>query len=185
MQLNFLQSYLQLLGYDGVNGSHINIGGGAVTVSSRSGIQYESDYSANFSTRSLVDKEYVDARFGAVKLLGSMAGADMNSTADQQITLSGGSRFVVTDVLITNASTDLSANTNDLEIWTGTLRSGDQIARCNVQRLLTPSQFANFSEGSMGMVSEFTTGGPLYLSLGTAHGSAATADVYVYGYVLN
>src|ERR1017187_7387884 len=57
--------------------------------------------------------ELINQSNGSIQLLGSLTTANgnpfnMNSTADQLIALVGGTKFIVTDVVIANASTSLT-----------------------------------------------------------------------------
>jgi hypothetical protein len=120
-------------------------------------------------------------------------------SGDQPITLSGGSGYIVTDVVITNASTSLSTANNGA-IFTGADMTGYQIATApnGFGTLVSPSNYINNVTGiSMGpsasafgssssssSASPIINSSPIYFSIGTAQGGTATADIYVYGYML-
>jgi len=144
-----------------------------------------------------------------------------SSNADQEITLSGGSKFVVTDVLMTNGVgtyvtasagpylfTSQSQNGNLIAIGTPEVTSDNQLANPSqgaIKVLLaSPSNYVNnigylnnsniihdeiitpiyaYSTGIM-LLSQVTVGSTLYYS-NVPNTSAATADVYVYGYILS
>lgn len=140
------------------------------------------------------------------QLLGSLVGANMNTTADQAISLAGGSSFVITDIIITNSSADLSGGTiSDGQLWDGTLRSGDQFATTTIgsgtsldllPTVLTSSDAFISNNQSMQLFTSVTNFNPfilalfaadntVYWSLSAGHGSAATADIYVFGFIIN
>lgn len=153
-----------------------------------------------------------------VQLLGSFIEFNMNSTNDQLITLAGGTKFIVTDYLITNAHTSLNiigsgavlGTAADLELWSGANRSGVEILLLGsgdippeLLRGLTNDN-ANGSNCTLLAVSindaliyalgnlslsptippRNVIGKELYASLGTAEGIDATADIYVFGYII-
>lgn len=211
---------------------------------------------------------------GAIFLLGSLTSAkgtafNMNSTADQLITLTGGTSFIVTDIVATNASAQLdtydtivgtaktgsfllleivtgslsgsagrvisttgnnivistSNNTNPFQVgdvltgatsgahltvssvihtttspqslafYTGTAKSGYQIASnspTGLWSLLLPTNYIGYLQSNTGIIinnqatgASISCGTSLYASLVTAAGRSATADVYVYGYIIS
>jgi hypothetical protein len=143
------------------------------------------------------------------------------SHADQTITLSGGDKFVVTDMLMTNGVgtyvtasagpylfTSQSQNGNLIAIGTPEVTSDNQLANPSqgvIKVLLaSPSNYVNnigylnnsniltdgiitpiyaYPTGIM-LLSQVTVGSTLYYS-NVPNTSAATADVYVYGYILS
>ena len=141
-----------------------------------------------------------------VQQLGKIIGFNMNSTADQLITLVGGTKFIVTDVIIINASTSLTT-AEDFQVQDAILRGGNLICNSNVaggpggdvtlSSLTSASKFINStvnlilngtninnSPALIMNVGQVTVGNSLYASLGTAQGSTTTADIYVWGYIL-
>jgi hypothetical protein len=137
---------------------------------------------------------------GGVQLLGSKIGFNMNSTADQTINLVGGSTFIVTDVVITNASTSLTTARN-FQIQDAPLRGGNIIAINNNAAAVQPpnvsigltasNQYINSNSEIYNQLNYITifnslvVGNTLYASLGTPQGGAATADIRIYGYIIN
>lgn len=120
-------------------------------------------------------------------LLGTLTGANFNSTADQAISLTAPSAlYVITQILVTNTSTSLTTAK-------GTFYAG--ASKTNAIFGATTSSFtALTASGSVSMVNSaattfggafanarFTAGTTIYLSLTTAQGATATADVYVFG----
>lgn len=123
------------------------------------------------------------------------------SGGDQAFTLSGGSTIMATHIVFTNASGSVY-NANDPEIWTGASRTGSPVFNISQNsnntlsgigalqgqqsaspfiRLIAPSSAYACSASYFDTYS----GGSLYFSLGTAQGSAATLDIYVYGFILH
>lgn len=121
---------------------------------------------------------------------------------DMPISLTGGTKFAITDVLITNASTSLTSATN-LEFYDDTLRNGNLQASVKdigsglvhvnadpLTFLVTPDNYINngltTDKHSLVQVnqSNISCGNTLYASLIDPQGSTASADIYVYGYIL-
>ncbi len=114
------------------------------------------------------------------KLLGKIISANMNSTGDQVIAI-GASKYYVDKVIVTNASTSLTLAVGGL--YTATSKGGSQvIGNTQIFSALTASTkillLTSLITGDVLTVSQ------LYLSLTTGQGSAATADIYLYGYEL-
>lgn len=128
----------------------------------------------------------------AVQLLGKKLGFDMNSLTDQTITLIGGSVFYVTDVVITNPSISMTI-ADDFLISTSASRGGGSVAHADnahgsaIASLVTSNSAISHSSGDFYQFNrqKTTVGNTLYGSLLTTQGSAATADIYVYGYIIN
>jgi hypothetical protein len=125
-------------------------------------------------------------QFGGI-LLGKLIGANMNSTADQQITmLDNPSKFVLRRIVVTNASISLTTAVGG--VYTAASKGGTAVvAAAQAYSSLTTS--ALFLDLTLSTTSSASTTVKssipnLYLSLTTAQGAAATADVYVYGDIL-
>ena len=125
-------------------------------------------------------------QFGGI-LLGKLIGANMNSTADQQITLlDNPSKFILRRIVVTNASISLSTAAGG--VYTAASKGGTAVvAAIQAYSALTTS--ALFLDLTLSTTSNASTTVKssipnLYLSLTTAQGAAATADVYVYGDIL-
>lgn len=130
------------------------------------------------------------------QLIGTKIGFDMNSVLDQTITLSGGSTFVITDVIITNPSLSMTT-AKDFAIFTAASRGGSQqvssdfgLSGDSLQALTGATSYINKDWSNLqtflyiNVDNTLVTSTTVYASLGTAQGAAATADIYVYGYVL-
>lgn len=125
-------------------------------------------------------------QFGGI-LLGTLVGADMNSTADQMITIfSNPSKYIVRRIVVTNASISLTTAAGG--VYTAASKGGTAVvAAAQAYSSLTTS--ALFLDLTLSTTSSASTTVKssipnLYLSLTTAQGAAATADVYVYGDIL-
>ena len=114
-------------------------------------------------------------------LLGYLDGANFNSTADQIITMVNNAvRFRVTKITALNTSANNMATAAG-GIYTATSKSGSAIvASSQVYTGLTTAATAlDLTIALPNLVQ--AAGSVLYLSLTTAHGSAATADLAVFG----
>lgn len=125
-------------------------------------------------------------QFGGI-LLGKLIGANMNSTADQQITmLDNPSKFILRRIVVTNASISLTTAAGG--VYTAASKGGTAVvAAAQAYSSLTTS--ALFLDLTLSTTSSASTTVKssipnLYLSLTTGQGAAATADVYVYGDIL-
>ena len=120
---------------------------------------------------------------------------------DQTITLNGGNRFIITDVVITNSSTNINTAQGFI-INNGTFRSGNTICSSNVHsntdtslsQLQSSEYFVNSNENLRVSGSDLqrlnlnpngiSVGNTLYASLTISQGTTSTCDVYIYGYIL-
>lgn len=120
---------------------------------------------------------------GKQGVLFSLTSANMNSTADQALSPSFGfSVFVIDKIVVTNASTSLTLAVGG--IYGAAAKSAPIIvAAAQVYTALTTAAAVlNPTLAAAGL--QRNTAATLYLSLTTAQGSAATADVYVIGTAL-
>ena len=125
-------------------------------------------------------------QFGGI-LLGKLIGANMNSTADQQITmLDNPSKFILRRIVVTNASVSLTTAAGG--VYTAVSKGGTAVvaAAQAYSSLTTSSLFLDLTLSTTSSASTTVKSSipNLYLSLTTAQGAAATADVYVYGDIL-
>lgn len=109
-------------------------------------------------------------------LIGSLIGANMNTTADQAITVSSGN-YLLTAIVGTNASASLTLAAGG--IYTTTGKGGTAVvAAAQVYSALTA---ATKQVGLTLAVTDRRTETTLYLALTVAQGSAATMDLYLFG----
>jgi hypothetical protein len=124
-------------------------------------------------------------QFGGI-LLGKLVAANMNSTADQIITIfSNPSKYVVRRVVVTNAS--LSLTTAVASVYTAASGGGSAVVLSQALSSLNAStRFLDCTLNSTGNVNTTVKSAVpnLYLKLDTAQGTASTADVYIYGDIL-
>lgn len=109
-------------------------------------------------------------------LLGKKVSADMNSTSDQSITINS-SNYIIRQILVTNASVSLTTSAGG--VYTAASKGGTAIvANTQVYSALTSATKAlDLTLNNTDRRTETT----IYLSLTTGQGSAATADVYIFG----
>ena len=120
---------------------------------------------------------------GRVGLLGSLLGANFNSTADQPIllTVPSTSLYRVSKITVTNASISLTTAAGG--VYDAAAKGGDAIvAAGQVYTALSTSKKA--LDLTIAANLRLPAGTGLWLSLTTAQGAAATADVYVFGDLL-
>jgi len=114
-----------------------------------------------------------------LSLLGVKLGADMNSTADQGIKLIGGKKFLVKNIIVTNASVSLTTAADgdvNSEVSEGGVALGNQVA---FSGLVNPEDYLD-----MAINTKTVTGKEVFFSLDTGQGALATADIYIYGFIL-
>lgn len=112
---------------------------------------------------------------------------DLNTTADQLITLTGGSKYVIQNIIITNASINIDTATGS-NWYTGAGGTGQWIASyvssANIRFLSDSTQYISISNGSLKAKLTVMDGSTFNYFLSTAQGVAATADMYIYYYIL-
>jgi len=115
-------------------------------------------------------------------LLGSLKGANFNVTTDQPISMLAG-KYVIRRIVVTNASISLTTAAGGF--YTAAAKGGTAIvAAAQIYTALTTAgKYLDLTLEAVVATDNFTTN-PVYLSLTTGQGAAATADVYVYGDVL-
>ncbi len=122
----------------------------------------------------------------ALVLLGKLASANMNTTADQAITIAlptGTTKYVVKDVIVANASTSLTLAVGG--IYTAASKGGNALV-ANTQVYSGVTGSTKLVSATLAAVAgtDIVTATTLYLSLTTGQGGAATADVYIFGELL-
>lgn len=115
-------------------------------------------------------------------LLGSKIGANMNVTTDQAIPITriGSKSFRITRIYVTNASISLTTAAGG--VYPTTSKGGTAIVAAG-QAYSALSAAAVGLDLTIAAVRTLAVSN-IYLSLTTAQGAAATADVYVFGYIL-
>jgi len=125
-------------------------------------------------------------QFGGI-LLGKLIGANMDSTADQRIVMfSNPSKFILRRIVVTNASISLTTAAGC--VYTAASKGGTAVVASSqaYSSLSASTLFLDLTLNTSGSASTTVKSSipNLYLSLTTAQGAAATADVYVYGDIL-
>jgi hypothetical protein len=125
-------------------------------------------------------------QFGGI-LLGKLISADMNSTSDQRIAMfSNPSKFILRRIVVTNASISLTTAAGG--VYTAASKGGTAVVASSqaYSSLSASTLFLDLTLSTTGSASTTVKSSipNLYLSLTTAQGAAATADVYVYGDIL-
>jgi Tfp pilus assembly protein PilV len=118
----------------------------------------------------------------AVPLIGRLIGANMNATTDQAIPLfvPATAAYKVAKITVTNASANLTTAVGGF--YTATSKGGVALV-ANTQVYTALSTAGKSLDVTLAAAAAITNAAatPLYLSLTTAQGTAATADVYVFG----
>ena len=122
-------------------------------------------------------------------LLGSLLGANFNINTDQPIPLQipAGIRYRLNSIIITNPS--LSLTTAVGGFYTGAGKTGAQIVPNSQAYSALTNNVANAS-GTL-LAATITNANvaawdanPIYFSLTTIQGAAATADIHIFGFLL-
>lgn len=114
--------------------------------------------------------------------IGSAIGVNLNSVADTAVTLCNGARrYIITDMVVTNASTSLGASAATIGAYSAVAAGGEAIVTPATATGLTAA--SKFNRRTIAQ-DDTINAGTIYVRVGVVHGSAATADVYFYGYAL-
>jgi hypothetical protein len=121
------------------------------------------------------------------RLVGKLIGANMNVTTDQLIPITAiaefpSDKYIVEYIVVTNAS--LSLTTAAGGFYTAASKSGAIVAAGQVYSALTAA--TKFIKATLTgtALTDLQAGTDLYFSLTTGQGAAATADIYVFGRLL-
>lgn len=117
------------------------------------------------------------------KLLGVLKNADLNTTSDQAIPILSSSKYIVDKIIATNVSTTLAVSIAAGGVYTATSKGGTAIVAAG-QLYTALTAASKFSALTIAVTTDSFTAQTLYLSLTVAHGVAATADIYIYGFSL-
>lgn len=115
---------------------------------------------------------------GTLMQVGKLTGANFNSTADQAIALTGPALFSVDSVVICNASTSLT--TAQGALYAAATKTTPLFGLTTT----SPYTWLTIAGRAMTIAGNGQSGtniNPIYLSLTTPQGGAATADIYVFG----
>ncbi len=121
--------------------------------------------------------------FPGYVLLGKLAGANFNSTADQAIAVGSGTiKYIIKDIVVVNASTSLTLAVGGF--YAAANKTTAIVANTQLFSALTASSKYVSTTLNALVGTDVRTETTLYLSLTTGQGGAATADVYIFGEML-
>lgn len=112
-----------------------------------------------------------------------LKGVNLNATGDNAISIPNGQQYYrVSKVLVTNASANLSGGSLQYGVFTGTGGSGTVVANgVNSATSLTAAGKVILPTVAQ---TDVTNSSTLQFRVGTANGSAATGDVYIYADII-
>jgi hypothetical protein len=114
--------------------------------------------------------------------IGSAIGVNLNAVGDTPVVLPNGARrYIITDIVVTNASVSLGASAATLGAFTLPAGGGTAIVTPAVLTTLTTAP--TFNRRTIANTVTLNDG-TIQIRVGVVHGTAATCDVYVYGYAL-
>lgn len=118
--------------------------------------------------------------------IGKLASASLNTTADQAIALiPSATKYIIRRIVVTNVSVDISAGLAAGGVYSAASKGGTAIvAAAQVYTALSAASKALDLTVAAAAIGVSFTAATLYLSLSVAFGTAATADIYVFGDVL-
>lgn len=126
----------------------------------------------------------LQAQSGASSLIGAQIigyfkTLNLNQTnTDNAVTVSA-PKYIVRRIIITNASTSLAASAATLGVFTATGGGGTTVVAASLLTALSAA--TKYSDLTIAVTADTVASATLYLRNGIAHGSAATADVYIFG----
>jgi hypothetical protein len=119
---------------------------------------------------------------GIEQIIGTKIGANFNVTTDQAIPITriGSQKYLITKIVVTNASISLTTAAGG--VYQTTSKGGTAIVASS-QAYSALSATTTALNLTLAINRTYTLDN-IYLSLTTAQGAAATADVYVFGVIL-
>ncbi len=119
--------------------------------------------------------------------LAVLRGVDLNSTANTDIPMTipnSGRKWTPLFAAVTNASANLSGGSAQFGIFTSTAEGGTAIVAKGVNSLTSLTSAVKMIKPTIASQTETLTAGTVYVHIDVANGSAATVDIYLYGYIL-
>jgi hypothetical protein len=115
--------------------------------------------------------------------IGLLNGANFNTTSDQPISISYG-RYTIRRITVQNCSASLTLAVGGF--YTGASKTGTTIV-ANTQVYTALTSAAKFLDVTLAAIitTDVLTANPIYLSLTTGQGSAATCNVAIFGDILD
>lgn len=134
------------------------------------------------SSSAFARADHVHSGLNANRLLWSLAGANMNSTADQALAQAFAfTNHIIDRILVLNASISLSLAVGGF--YTAASKGGTAVV-ANTQVYSSLSSSIKVLPVTLGNT-DLRTNTSFFFALTTAQGGAATADIYVFGWVLS
>jgi hypothetical protein len=116
----------------------------------------------------------------ALRVIASAQSVNLNAVADTVAQIFAAGNVSVQSIIVTNASVSLS--TAQLAVYTGPGATGTAVKTAYALSGNTSSSVVVVTAATS---TALITGDNLYIRCTTAQGSAATADVFIYGYDLS
>lgn len=109
-------------------------------------------------------------------------GVDLNTTGDTAFSVipNGSRKFIVTRIVVTNASANLSGGSLQYGIFEDPLEAGEVILANGVNSATSLTAASKFISPASAQNDTIDTD-TIYFHVEVANGSAATADVYLWG----
>jgi len=118
------------------------------------------------------------------QLLGILKSANLNVTTDQAIPIQGAAKYIIDKIISTNPSTTLAASIAAGGLYSAASKGGTNIVGAG-QLYTALTAASKFNALTLALTTDSLTAQTIYFSLTVAHGSAASVDLYIYGYPLN
>lgn len=117
--------------------------------------------------------------------IAKLIGVDLNATGDNALSVvpNGARKFIVRRIIVTNASANLSGGSLQYGIFSAASGGGEAILASGVNSATSLTAASKFISPAVAQ-DDTITASTLYFRVGTANGSPATADVYLFGDVL-
>lgn len=112
-------------------------------------------------------------------------GINLNSTGDTAFTVvpNGARKFIITRIVLTNASANLSGGSLQYGIFEDESEAGEVFLANGVNSATSLTASTKFISPTVAQ-NDTVTSSDLYFHVEVANGSAATADCYLYGVVI-
>lgn len=111
----------------------------------------------------------------------------MNTTNEQGFTLVGGSRFIITDFVLTRNGINVY-NARQLSVRSAPSSVGylllDDQNNDTLQRLIDNDTYVSLLKGDFTQPEKYIVGPNIYATLYDSEGQACTCNFYVWGYVV-
>lgn len=118
------------------------------------------------------------------RVIGKLLGANMNITTDQAIPIAPqANKYIITNIIATNASVSLTTAAGG--IYTAISKGGSAVVAAGqvYTALTTTAKYLALTLAGSALTDVYDAAAQanFYLSLTTGQGTAATADIYIYG----